>query len=280
MAQLPPITEAIRIALAQLFADDPVSQRNPDARPRDPSHATITECFVRSGLQAADVRAGKEKRVRAVLSWALDHDVEAGRRLTVLLVAAAKGSGGFRSDSPNAIETEAITNLRVAFRSEGWHLTSEGDLGPALVGEDLAGPQVTEVLLGYVRRAARGHEDDVLVIGTSKDLVEATAAHLLVQINGTYDRGLNFESLLAQAYLAVGLALPGEKESSQEPARKKLERGMFQAAIAINRLRNKSGIGHGRPFLPAVTDADARVAIRTMGAIADLLLDALHSPRV
>jgi hypothetical protein len=122
MALLPPLTEAIRIAVAQLFADDPVNRRDPDAKPRDPSHQTLTECIQRVGLQGVDIKGGKEKRIRAVLSWALDNDLENGRRLVGILVATTKGSGGFRVESPNFVQTETVTNLRHAFASEGWLL--------------------------------------------------------------------------------------------------------------------------------------------------------------
>ncbi len=279
MALLPPLTEAIRIAVAQLFADDPVNRRDLDAKPRDPSHQTLTECIQRVGLQRADIKGGKEKRIRAVLSWALDNDLENGRRLVAILVATTKGSGGFRDVSPNFVQTETVTNLRAAFASEGWLLTSDGDLEPPLVGEDLAGPNVTEVLAGYVRRAVRGLEDDALVIGTSKDLVEATAAHILVERYGSYSARQSFESLLGQAFVAVGLAVPSDREVVTEPPRKKLERAVFTAALGVNKLRNKAGAGHGRPFLPEVGPVEARVAVRTMGSVAELMLDALRAPR-
>ena len=84
---LPPLNDAIIIAVAQLVADDPVSRRDPDARPRDPSHQVITDCIRRTGLETAEAPkpAGKEKRVRAVLNRALDHDPVAGRRFVAVL---------------------------------------------------------------------------------------------------------------------------------------------------------------------------------------------------
>jgi hypothetical protein len=279
MASLPPLDDAVAIAVAQLFADDPVNRRDLEAKPRDPSHRTLTECFDRVGLLAADIKAGKEKRVRAVLDWAIDNDPEPGRRLVGLLVATLKGSGGFRHDSPNFSGDEAVRNARVVFQAEGWLLASDGALEPSAVGEDLAGPNVTAVLATYARRAAHGSEDDALVIGTSKDLVEATAAHVLVERWGSYPTSGAFEYLLGQAFVAVGLAVPTDKETSGEPARKKLERAMFQAAIGINRLRNRAGTGHGRPFQAEVSTVDARIAVRTMGSVAELLLDALKTPR-
>ncbi len=279
MPQLPPLDEAISFAVAQLFADDPVNRRDPDAKPRDPSHHGLTECFQRADLTQADIKGGKEKRVRAVLSWAIDNDPAKGRRLVASLVLTSKGCGGFRPESPNYVGAEAEKNARSAFMTEGWMLSSDGDLGPTVVSDDLTGPNVTEALAAYVRRASRGMEDDALVIGTSKDLVEATAAHVLVQLWDSYPSKASFETLLGQAFVAVGLAVPGDKEKADEPARKKLERGLFSAALGVNRLRNKAGTGHGRPFVPEVGPLEARLAVKTMGCVAELLLDALLTPR-
>jgi hypothetical protein len=47
---------------------------------------------------------------------------------------------------------------------------------------------------------------------------------------------------------------------------------MFDMAVALNRLRNRGGTGHGRPWQPSVTDSQARFAIEGMGAIAEFLL--------
>jgi hypothetical protein len=41
MTQMPPLNEAISVAVAQLFADDPVNRRDPNAKPRDPSHQAL-----------------------------------------------------------------------------------------------------------------------------------------------------------------------------------------------------------------------------------------------
>jgi hypothetical protein len=38
---------------------------------------------------------------------------------------------------------------------------------------------------------------------------------------------------------------------------------------------NKQGTGHGRPWLPTVTPAEAQIAIRTMGSITLFLLSRL-----
>jgi hypothetical protein len=51
---------------------------------------------------------------------------------------------------------------------------------------------------------------------------------------------------------------------------------MFDAACAVNRLRNKQGTGHGHPWLPTVTPEEAQSAAQTMGIVSGMLLNALR----
>jgi hypothetical protein len=48
----------------------------------------------------------------------------------------------------------------------------------------------------------------------------------------------------------------------------RLELAWFEAGCAINTLRNRQGTGHGRPFLPSVTQPEATSAVQQMGLIA------------
>jgi hypothetical protein len=54
-----------------------------------------------------------------------------------------------------------------------------------VVLDTLTGRALTDALKAYVRRARRGVLDAALITGTGKDLVEAVAAHALVQRFGT-----------------------------------------------------------------------------------------------
>jgi hypothetical protein len=121
-------------------------------------------------------------------------------------------------------------------------------------------------------RAKRGVADAALLAGTGKDLLEATAAHLVVERCG-YDPGeANFPTLLEWAFLSVEMVttkvLPGE------PANKRFERALYEAGCALNKLRNKEGTGHGRPWLSSVSDAEAQTASEVMGCVAERLLNA------
>lgn len=267
-----PLNDAIIVSVAQLV-DDAQCER------RDPSHSDLEFHIDRAGLKAGDPNrqgqtVGKAKRIRATLSWALENDVEAGGRLVYSLISLVRGHGGFRESSQNYIGEQAIQNLAVAFDAEGYELSTDGQLVPKLL-DNLSGTSLTESLQAYIRRAKRGAADAALVTGTGKDLLEAVAGHILQERYGTYSPTSNFPTLLGQVFTALDLATPQHQAIAGEPPNKRVERAMYELACSINQLRNKQGIGHGRPWLPMVTDAEARMAIESMGVMAERLLQ-LH----
>jgi Abortive infection C-terminus len=66
------------------------------------------------------------------------------------------------------------------------------------------------------------------------------------------------------------------ERASGDPGGSGLERAMFDAACAINQLRNRQGTGHGRPWLPSVTDKQAKVAVEFMANISEYLRTTLQ----
>lgn len=266
-----PLTDATIAALAQIVDDS-----KPGSERRVPSHSDIDFHVQRNRLTNGDPKAqgqsvGKAKRVRAILYWAIDNDVSAGSKFVSELFAKVKASRGFREQSPNYVGKEAIQNAIVAFEGEGFTLSSDGDLR-AKVLDSLSGKELTKALMAYARRAQKGVEDAALLSGTGKDLLEATAAHIIQTRWGQYPSNANFQNLLGQAYVAIGLTVPEQEPSPGEAPTKALERSMFQAACAVNKLRNKQGTGHGRPWLPTLTKTEALAAIELVGTIAGFLL--------
>jgi hypothetical protein len=271
MATKAPLTDAVVIAMQKLV-DDQIQRR-------DPSHSDIQRQINAAGLAHLDPCqqgqvVGKAKRVRGVLAAALEDAPDAGEQLVHGLVTCVRSCGGFHPSSPNYAGDAAIETLRAAFRQEGFILDSEGVL-QTVVLDSLSGTALTDALQAYVRRAKRGVEDAALLTGTSKDLLEATAAHVLVTKYNHYPNHANFPGLLGQAFVALGFATPADNEQPNESPQRKMQRGLYQTACAINALRNKQGTGHGRPWLPTVTKAEAKVAVEIMGCIAELMLAAL-----
>jgi hypothetical protein len=269
-----PLNDTVLIAVAQLVDDAQTGRR-------DPSHYDLGAVINRAGLSAADpqtqgLQVGKAKRVRAVLNWALDNDPEAGGRFVYSFIGTIRGHGGFRVGSQNFVGQDVIDTAISAFASEGYVLTSDGELRPVVL-DNLSGPDYTEALIAYIRRAKRGVADAALLVGTGKDLLEAVCEHIMQQRLGIVPSS-NFPTLLGQLYIELGLATPQNHPVSGEPTSRRMERAMYELACSINALRNKEGTGHGRPWLSSVSDAEARMAIESMGIIAERLF-AAHSAR-
>lgn len=253
--------------------------------PREPSHSDIEAIARRQGLIEGDphqdpaVRVGKQKRVRHMLHWAMDNDPGAGEDFVGALISTVRGCGGFRLESPNYCGQDAIETCVQSFGTEPVELTTDGQLRQRNL-EGLAGRELTDALRSYVLRAQRGHADSVLVSGTDKDLLEATAAHVLSERYGSYSVQSNFPTLLGQAFLSLGLHAqrPTPDPGGVEGAVGALNVALYELGCAVNRLRNQAGGGHGRPFLPALTSAQVRSATEATGLVAGALLDALEEP--
>lgn len=266
----PPISDSIIIAVSKLV-DDALSGT------RSPSHSDLEFLISRAGLSNADPNRngqtlGKAKRLRAVFYWSLENDLRKGQVLLAGLISHLQACGGFRADSTNYVGEEAIVSARKAFEIEGFTLFPNGELRPTVL-EGLSGAKLTEALQVYVRRAKDGSQDAALLAGTGKDLLEATAAHVLVSLLGSYQDHQNFPTLLGQAFLYLKMATPGDGMGTEPMNR--LDRALYEAGCSINTLRNKQGTGHGRPWLPQLTDEEARTAIEVMGIIAERMLTQL-----
>lgn len=264
-----PLTDCILVAVSQLV-DDAQTDR------REPSHSDLGFVIERHGLSAGDPAAqrqsvGKAKRVKLVLSWAIEHAPDDGGYLLSALIALIRGMGGFRESSPNFVGAEAYKNAAAAFAGEGYELSSDGDLRPRLL-DSLTTLELPDALNAYVRRAKRGAADAALVTGTGKDLLEAVAAYVLQRRYGCYSITSNFPTLVGQAFVALGLATSQDQVVPGEGPQRRVERALYELACAINQLRNKEGTGHGRPWISNLADAEARMATELMGIISEWLL--------
>jgi len=271
-----PVDDTVVYALARLV-DDAQSER------RDPSHSDIQFQIKKACLESSDPNkngppVGKAKRVRAVLTWALDNRPESAEIFAAGLLSSTKACGGFRTSSPNYVGNDAIKSLSEALRNIGISLADDGTLAP-LALDRLSGENLTKALDIYVQRAKKGIQDAALVVGTSKDLMEAVAAHVIQEIWGQYPTTANFPTLLGQAFTFLDMSTPTDKEVAGEHPRKNMERRMYNLACAINRLRNKQGAGHGRPWLPDLEPAEAKASIEFIGVLSERLLSELQKKK-
>lgn len=268
-----PVNDTIIYSLARLV-DDAQKER------RDPSHSDIEFQIKRAGLSEGDPNregspVGKAKRVRGVLNWAIENDIQKAEFFVAGLISSVKGCGGFRGGSPNYVGTDAITDLSSALKPEGFILGADGTISPVAL-DNLTGKNLTIALRGYVNRAKKGIEDSALVVGTSKDLIEAVAAHTIQELWGSYPSTTNFPSLLGQAFTALDMSTPEQGQQPDEHQRCRMERALYETACSVNNLRNKQGTGHGRPWVPDLRPAEVKAAVEVVGVISELILDNLE----
>ncbi len=270
-----PVDETIAYALASLVDDG--------GKGRPPSHYDLDSLIKRCGLNQFDpakdgASVGKAKRVKGVLLGAIASHREKAEEFGGGLIDLVRGNGGFRSESQNYVGSEPIANLSAALKVRGVTLSSDGVVASIPLAS-LSGKALTAALRNYVERAQHGVEDAALLVGTGKDLLEAVSAHVLQELWGTYSANANFPTLLGQAFTALDMATPESPKVDGEHPRRGMERGLFEVACSINRMRNKHGTGHGRPWLPDVTVAEARASVESMGIVAGLMLDRLGAKK-
>jgi hypothetical protein len=86
-----PLTDAVIAALSRLVDD----AQSPSGA-RQPSRSEIEDQFRRAGLLDADPNRtgkpiGKAKRIRAVLQWAIENNIESGEKLVFYLLGLVRG---------------------------------------------------------------------------------------------------------------------------------------------------------------------------------------------
>ena len=248
-----------------------------------PSHDQLTHVFVATGLVKGDPKQNvgigatpsKMKRVREVFDHASEHDPAAGLRLAERIVSLLRAKGCFQPASGQYAGPEKITAAQRAFERIGYNLDNEGVLSATVI-DQLSGKQLTRALMGYVRRINVAGADAELKLGSSKDLVEAVARHVLTERAGGYTQYRDFPSTLAGAFALLGMATAKHGAPRDPDPVKAIEQGLFLLALDVNRFRNSSGTGHGRPVPAGLASRDADMAARTSAAIAKTMLDRLQ----
>lgn len=101
----------------------------------------------------------------------------------------------------------------------------------------LTAKELTALLQACAERSRSGALESPLVAGTARALLEATAAHALVQRRGSYTETVNFPGLLGQAFTALGLATPSDPVVAGELVQRRVERTASSSTCVLALIR-------------------------------------------
>lgn len=254
-----------------------------------PTHDELDRAVHRAGLQHGDPAPGgrsptgplgKTKRIRALMVFATDHDSAAGVQLARHVVDLLRADGAFEQNLPGFAGAEKAALLKTAFGRLGFTMDADGGLRPTVI-DNLTGTELTDALRAYVNRVNLNPDDSPLQVGTGKELDEAAARQVLLDRLGEYPVGGHtgsFPATLARAFAAIGLEVAPDLSSQLDPdPRRQVHQCLFLLGLAVNRLRNDAGTGHGRPDAPRkstpLTTGESRLIARSTALLAGMLLD-------
>lgn len=133
----------------------------------------------------------------------------------------------------------------------------------------------------HLARLERLDQEPEEMIGAAKDLVEATAKHVLLEFGETPERNADVATLSKQALtklnLHAGTVAPTAKGAE---IMVRMLGGLAQVAIGLPELRNLGyGVGHGQGRrLAGIKKRHAEFAARAAAAYVAMVLDTLHDP--
>lgn len=239
-----------------------------------PSHSGLDDIFARRRIdaprtdkQGADVNKARRLRIafdqvaardEGAVKWLIYDIVEEMRYRDVFVNATGKRG-------------ELIEGLRVALAGAGAVLLQNGRIEAGYVGPEVSagGRQTVDRLQAKLRE----HDlDPGSILGVSKDLLEATAKHLLHEHDPTAAPG-DMPGIVSQAMRAANLSTrPSEIDSPNAKAIAVLRNQVVKTAEAVAPLRNHGGDGHGHLEPTDVTpELSGYIRNLTLAAVAYLL---------
>lgn len=249
---------------------------------RGPSHDELDRVFAKSKLARFDPapdpsarKVGKMKRVRGAVFEGSEADPAATLLFVRDLTAMLKARGCFNAGNDQYAGEDIIRAAQVAMKGVGWRLDASGDLYPESIA-GLEGRDLSEALRQHVRRIQLASDDDALTIGSAKELLEAAARHVMVEATGSFEKA-DFPTTLFRASTLAGTGVPTSKmiEDLDDDPLRGIEQALALAAIAISRLRNQEGTGHGRPTPSRATRRQGVIAAQAAAAACYVLLPEL-----
>jgi Abortive infection C-terminus len=246
-----------------------------------PSHSALTASFVHAGYSDADPydsalgTPNKEQRVLAVTRAAMRRPANARKLVEHLLVSIRVG--GYLQNRGGEFASK-VRALQIALRRAGWQLSDDAVLSPLGVIDLTTGgrPALDE----QIDRLRRSTDDAGALLGSAKDMLEATAKFVLEELGLEVSKKADFNYLWHLARERLGLH-PSQVDASTigGEAIRKILQSSWMIAEQVNVLRGLQGTGHGRTLPTGVSPELAMLVVREACSVAEFTLNALDRQR-
>jgi hypothetical protein len=174
-----------------------------------------------------------------------------------------------------------VARLRSALAQSGISVDSENRLRlpNSLVGMRMAGVPTESDIRMHAARLARLDQEPEETIGAAKELVEATAKHVLMTLGRDFDPKADVAAVSKAALKALNLhrdAIAPTVRGAEVIT--KMLTGLQQIAVGLAELRNAGyGTGHGRGTrISGIKSRHADFVARSAVAYTEMVLDTLH----
>lgn len=244
----------------------------------------IRELFMAHGFSppqggydaSGGVRRSQAEAFHAAIDWASASDAD--RYLGVIedVLAVLERGDEWRDREEHLLR--ALDRAGIRRGDQGRLILSAGAVGAGVELLDLTSESDIRLHLGRLERLDQEPEE---MIGAAKDLVEATAKHVLIEFGETPDKTTDVAALSKQALgklkLHKGAVAPTAKGSD---VMVRMLGGLAQIAIGLAELRNLGyGVGHGQGRrVGGIKRRHAEFAARSAVAYVAMILDTLHDP--
>lgn len=244
-----------------------------------PSHSKLTTAFLGAGLadvapEATTMGQGpnKEQRVQRTVMAAVRNPI-AARALVDGLLSCLRTWGAFDEESAVYDASKARTLVRALSR-QGWTLTNDGDLMPQ--GGINVATGGREALEEQLARLRQNTNDPGALLGTAKDLLEATAKFILEELAFPQHDKMSFDELWHHARDRLGI-LPQQVAQGVPGSAciKAILQSSWTIAQQVNVLRGLQGSGHGRTLPTGVSPEQALLVVREACSVTEYALASL-----
>jgi hypothetical protein len=242
-----------------------------------PSHSAITRVFQSADLDDSYIYRpdgkGPNKETRVIEAFCEARKRPAtGRKLVDELLVALRLAGLVGQSGTNPSDDE--TRLRSALARENFSLTDQGELRTESGIDMSTGGRVA--LDEQLARLQSAQGDPALMIGSTKELIEAVGKFVLEEFGQPARPKASFEEILVLAQERLKIK-PTQGDSSNEGFQiiRTIHQSAWQIAKSVNALRNLQGTGHGRTLPTGVSPEMARLVVKEACFIAEYMLTLL-----